>query len=257
MAPSSAYGDDALSTSRRPRIGVLVATVLVAFVLSAGPVAAATPVYGGWQTTNFKGIEGYLRQNVTSSTTGLHAVWITLCGHNSCGEWLQTGTYQGSFAGGSSPGSVHVYYENVDPCGSYYKGDLGAPGSADYPYRISPNGGARSFTCPNGVPFTGYSYAYRKGSYSSTPFFYGVISTSDGLAMAKTEVQGGAPVNYDFFGCDPGLTCADGAYGIELLAGTTWRRWSATDSSTASHGNPPYLHTFQSHWSFKTCPVSC
>lgn len=146
-----------------------------------------------------------------------------------------------------------MYYENVDYCGSYYKQDLGAPPSANYFYSIKYNGaGRKRYNCPNTVPFYGYTFEYRKGS-SSTPFFYGVLSTGSGLAMAKTEVQGNPPLSLVYYGCS-NLSCNDTPYAIMLFL-SAWSLWTA--SSTSSNGNPPYLRTFNSYWSFKTCPTSC
>jgi hypothetical protein len=217
---------------------------------------AATPIYGGYQTTNWKGIDGYLRQSTTVSTTAVHFVWITICGHSDCTHWTQTGTYQGDFAGGSSETAVHIYYENVDACGSYFKDDLGAPPSADYPYYIKRNAaGVHTIICPGGMPRSAYTYEYRKGSLANSPFFLGNLGTDDGLAMAKTEIQGSPPINTDYFGCTSTFDCSTGSFGLHLFNGTSWSLW--TGSSTASHGNPPYLHTYNSFWAFRTCPNSC
>ena len=116
----------------------LATAVLMTF--GAGSVFAVLPDYAGWQTGNWNGIHGFLRQSTTVSTTALHAVWITICGHNDCNKWVQTGTYQGTFAGGSHPTQVRVYTENVDACGDYYVHDWGVPPAADTNYFISWNG---------------------------------------------------------------------------------------------------------------------
>jgi hypothetical protein len=236
----------------------IAATIGVAVLLVASTqvTLAVNPSYGGWQTTNWKGIDGYLRQSTTVSTQAFHAVWISICGHNDCTVWTQTGTYQGVFAGGSSPNAVHIYYENVDGCGTYYRDDLGAPAAADSLYHISRNSaGAYTFVCPGGNHQSAYTYEYRIGSFSNTPYFYGSLPTNDGLALAKTETQGSPPINTDFFGCTPTFNCDNAAYGMHLWNGSTWSSW--TGASTASRSNPPYLHTFHNYWSYKTCPTSC
>jgi hypothetical protein len=91
---------------------------------------------------------------------------------------------------------------------------------------------------------------------SSVPFFTGTIGTSDGLVLAKTEVQGGAPISTDYFGCGGSpFHCNVTTYGMHLYNGTSWSIWSA--SSVSSGSNPPYLHTYENYWGYKTCPSSC
>jgi hypothetical protein len=242
--------------------GWVAALVAAAFLghLLAPNVAAVLPDYGGWQTTgNWKGILGYLRQSGSVPIPGkAHFVWINLCKHNSCAEWVQTGTHQGDFAGGNSPSAVHMFYENVDLCGAYYKADIGVPPAPDTRYLLNYDGaGAMTFSC-GGVPTTGYGYEYRTGSSTSTPFFFGVMSTSDGLALAKTEIQGSPIIGNDYFGCDPSLVCTNTAYGMRLFDGSVWSTWTpGLAASVSSSANPPYLHTFNNYWSFRTCAAAC
>lgn len=187
-------------------------------------------------------------------------MWIGTCGHyttqGNCTEWVQTGTFQGvvnQFL--NSPNAVHIYYENMDPCGTYYARDLGTPPSADYFYSIRyDNAGPSTFVC-NGVPFSGYTYDYTKGS-SSTPFFFGVLSHSSGGTQALTERHSPSSMTYNFFGCDPGLTCANSGYGLDLYF-SSWQLWTTSIASTPTQYDPPYLHTYNSRWAFKTCPVAC
>jgi len=96
----------------------------------------------------------------------------------------------------------------------------------------------------------------RKGSSGGTPFYYGVMSTNYGLVLAKTELQApsGTTINYAFFGCSSS-SCTDSSYGLRLYDGSSWSLWTA--SSTSSNANPPYLHTYNNYWSFKTCPSTC
>ena len=87
---------------------------------------------------------------------------------------VKLGTYQGLFAGGSSPGAVHVYHENKDACGDYYVGDDGAPPSPDYAYYDNWDGNSYSvITCINGTHHSAYQFLYRKGTVTSTPFSMG------------------------------------------------------------------------------------
>ena len=141
---------------------------------------------------------------------------------------VKLGTYQGLFAGGSSPGAVHVYHENKDACGDYYVGDDGAPPSPDYAYYDNWDGNSYSvITCINGTHHSAYQFLYRKGTVTSTPFFYGTLATSDGLAMAKTELQGDPPENVDWFGCTPAHTCTNTGYGLHRSCPVEW--WTLSD----------------------------
>jgi len=153
--------------------------------------------------------------------------------------------------------SVHVYVENMDPCGAYLSHDYGAPIASDAFYKLAyNNSGAHNFTCSNGVPFQGYTFSYYQGT--TQLLFNGVMTTNNGLAYAKTEVHNGSPITYNFIGCDPGLTCASSSYGLHVASSSlAWSLWDSSKSSTAIHYNPPFLHTFNNYWSFKTCPVSC
>ena len=221
----------------------------------ASIAADGLPAYGGWQTGNYKGIDGYLRQSGTVPTNGFHAVWINLCAHDNCQDWVQLGTCQGIFRGGSSPSAVHMYVENRDHCGGYFALDIGAPPTPDCAYYLSYAGTGSVWLC-NGDPWSAFDFASRKGSWTSQPFFYGVLSTVDGLAMAKTEVQNGAPIGTDRFGCDHNKNCGvSQSYGMHLYNGTSWYLW--TGASTPSNGNPPYLLTHQNYWAYATCPVRC
>ena len=238
------------------RSTLLACLVAVATIHAVGsPVLAAGPAYAGWQTTYWRGVNGYLRQSTTVSTTGLHAVWINVCPRTGCANWVQEGTYQGVFAGGSSPSAVHIYYENVDGCGDYYRGDVGMPGSADYPYGLNYSGTVQSIQC--GLPDhqDAFQYRYTKGGVTNTPFFLGTLPTVDGYVISSTELQGNPPINTDYFGCDPALACSQSAYGLHVYNGSSWSSW--TGPSTKLEAQPPWLHTFHSFWAFKTCPASC
>ncbi len=243
--------------ARRPRWFASLATACLVLAFSSGPALAVNPNYAGWQTqaVHWHGIDGYLRQSTTVSTSGLHAIWITICG-DCFTHWVQTGTYQGVFQGGSSQAAVHVYYENVDACGDYYAGDKGVPPAPDYAYYLMWDGASsHNIVCQNGDHQAAYTFEYRKGSVGNTPFHYGTLPTSDGMALAKTEIQGAPPINTDYFGCDPNRACGNGSYGLHLFNGTSWLGW--TGASTKSEFQPPWLHTYNNYWSFKTCPASC
>jgi hypothetical protein len=240
----------------RRRLVVAVTAAMGLLLQTTGSTLAADPTYGGYQTTgNWNGINGYLRQTTTASTSGAHFQWINVCAHNDCTHWVQVGTYQGSFRGGTSSAAVHVYYENVDACGDYYAGDKGAPPSADFPYGLAWNGQASSnISCNNGDHHTGFTFKYTKGGVSNTPFFYGTLPTKDGIIGAKTEMQS-ALESTDWFGCNASGGCTTSLYGLHLLNGATWSLQTA--NSVASTSNPPFLHTYNSFWSYKTCATAC
>lgn len=136
-------------------IGIVLALLVPRVADAAGPTYAGHETYN--YNGNYAGIQGYLKQPTGSSdTTGFEGVWLGLCGHNDCSQWVQVGTYQGTFKCCTSGSSVHIYVENMDPCGVYYSQDFGAPASSDYFYSLLYDGtGGHNFTCPNGVLFRG------------------------------------------------------------------------------------------------------
>lgn len=239
----------------------IAVSTLVLLVVASTPATASGgyPDYAGWQTNSpVPGIRGYIEKNTVSGFSGSEAVfdWINLCG-SPCSGWAQTGVYQGSFAGGTSYSAVHIYYENVDPCGDYYAGDKGAPGTPFSFYGLEyGNGGRQQFSCSGGELFYGYLFNYRKGSSTATPFFHGVLSVSAGDAGAKTEVQNNPPLGTSYFGCSSATSCNSTTYALQLRTSTsTWLPWQ--QASTSSNDMPPFLHTYNNYWSFKTCATSC
>lgn len=102
---------------------------------------AVTRNYSGYSMSGQKqGIKGYILQPDSGTISSPNAIlsWVGLCSNN-CANfnyfngapdgpvWVQAGTYQGVFAGGTSTTSVHVYYENMTPCGDYHADDVGIP----------------------------------------------------------------------------------------------------------------------------------
>ncbi len=232
--------------------------VALVFALSASVTAeGANPQYAGYQSTddhNHVGIRGYLHQYTSDHvSTGLWATWINLCAAGSCAQWAQTGTYQGSFAGGTSRDEPHMYYENRDPCGDYVALDIGAPPSANYFYSLKWTGDDDGLVHCNNAIWNFYTYGYKKGSSGATPFFVGHLSTPDGIAGAKTEWQADSPLAKGRFGCN-GTDCFDSAYGIEIYD-TTWHLW--TGNVSTSDSQPLDLGPINNYWSFKTCPYPC
>jgi hypothetical protein len=246
-----------------PRL--LLAVVLVAALQIPAARARAVdcnpglgPCYLGYQTQgSFYGIDGYIRQSGTVPTTGLHADWFTiLVPHATWSEWAQLGTLQGDFAGGNTEAHPSMYYENVDLCNSYHALTLTSPPTQDYAYYITyNNAGAHTFSC-GGIPTVGYTYEYRVGSFTSSPIFYGVMSQPNGLAMAKTEIQGAStPFGTDYYGCTGTKVCTNQGYGLHLFNPGLWTTAYPTTTShdVASWG----LHSYNQYWSFATCPVAC
>lgn len=233
--------------------------VALAVWLALAPTVLGVNIYAGYQSTSlWQGINGYIRQSATVSTTASHFVWINLC-ESTCDRWVQTGTFQGNFAGGNSPSAVHMYYENVDSCGQYAALDIGTRENVNQAYYLSYNGtGGYSYYCGDGVYRTTYTFEYRRGSWSNPPFFYGRLRSNQGIAMAKTEAQGSPPLNTDYFGCKVVPDCNDAGGGLHLYNGSTWPTWtSSLSGATASTGAPPYLGPIQTYWAFKTCPSAC
>ena len=206
----------------------------------------------------FQAFEAISRRTRYRVCPGADAVfdWINIC-DSPCNGWVQTGVHQGAFAGGDSYAAVHVYVENVDPCKNYYKADKGVPGTPFNFYELEyDNGGRHQFSCSEGELYYGYFYSYRKGSSTSTPFFRGVLAVSAGLGGAMTEAQNSPPLGNSYFGCSSATSCNSSTYAIQLRTLTsTWLPWQ--QSAEEFNSMPPYLHTYNNFWSFKTCATAC
>jgi hypothetical protein len=233
----------------------LARSVAFAVALSLSTTTLVLGAHAGYEDSTRQGIYGYINQSLTGTiNNGIHAAWINLC-ESGCPRWVQTGTIQGCWMGGCAKSTLSAYRENIDACGAYYAANVGAPGASDYLYYLSRVGSAFDLTCTNGTHRTAYTYEFKKGSITSVPFYYGNLSSSTGSAFAKSEYVGDATYTTDWFGCDTLATCNTSSYGLRLRTNGSWALWTAT--STPVHGNPPYLHTYNSYWSFKTCASSC
>lgn len=256
---------------RLRRITLALATAVITAALLAPPVLGVANRYAGWAGPVDKlGIRGYILQPATGTSITGEAVisWIGLCadmcspqpivggGGNTYYQWVQLGMYQGEFAAGSSPTSVHVYYENVDPCNVYWKDDLGIPYSNPHWFRVMYDDlGQRNYTCPNGVPYTGYRFGYKKGHVpTADPFVYGVMSVTGGRADANVELHETPVIPTVYFGCASTATCLSD-YGIEMKG--SGGNWHLCCDSPLSIGpaNPPYRKTINNYYSFKVCPT--
>lgn len=249
--------DLAVEVVRRGTLGLL--TLLLLAIVSAGAAIAITHAYAGWATaTQWQGIDGYLRQSTTAALSGsqVHADYLNICG-SGCATWVQTGTFQGlDPLGNGNYSAVHFYYENMDACGDYYFGDKGVPPQSDYPYYLSWDGGSSyNQTCNNGDHQTAYVWDWRKGSLGATPFYVGDLGYSTGQASAATEVHDAAPINDDYYGCTSTFVCTNGSYGLHVLGASGWT--GLTSALAIGPDDPPFLHTYQAYWAFRTCPASC
>lgn len=255
---------------RYPRHAGFALTLAVALLTaSAHNTLAVTRSYAGWASEVQKlGIKGYIKQPVVSpifSSADLN--WVGLCSDGCTSnsyvdggsglEWVQVGLYQGEFAGGSATTSVHIYYENMDPCGNYFADDLGAPPTN--PYRVvvwNDGNGTSTYSC-GGHTYTAYKFRYRLGPTSNPAIsFIGKMRTIDGRADANTELHGLPTMGTNKFGCSSS-TCNDTDYAIKVLQhdGVTWTHtWNG---NPIGPDNPPYRNTVNFNWSFHTCPSSC
>jgi len=253
------------SRSRIRSVGRSGATALIALTLLAPAVLGNG--YAGWSAAYEKlGIKGYIKQPVSPGgniSTGFISSWIGVCAYDcleqpyadggSGYQWVQLGMYQGALGDVVSTSSVHIYYENEDPCGDYHNLDFGAPPSNPYRFAVwYPGGGTNLYHCGNGAPYPAYTFNFRKGATTTPVFAYGHMSTIDGRADANTERSGTPALPTSNFGCSTS-SCGNTAYAIEVLQhnGVDWvNNWSAESRGPA---NPPYRHTFVNYWSFETC----
>ena len=223
--------------------------------------------YAGYHSAADKhGIRGYIQQLDSATVARDTAIfsWIGLCAYG-CSEhsfsnggsgyqFVQVGMYQGYSAAGNSPSVVSQYYENVNPCNQYFKDDLTPPDQNRQFYSLKWNGNsAGSFQCPDGTAYSGYRFEFKKGQPTNDPFFVGRMGINDGEAAAMTERHGTPIMDKAFFGCYSPGSCNNQSYGLNLTndAGTGWVLWQGFAHSIED--NPPYRHTYNTYWSFRTC----
>lgn len=238
----------------------MAAVTVLAGGTAASVLTCGTHCYAGYFTGGYYlGVDGYIRQSGTTPLTSpqFHADWINVCEQGNCLHWVQTGDYQGFLPNSNSASSVHMYDENMDQCGRYFQNDVGAAPQADYAFYITYDGlGAYNQTCPNGVPSTFYVFEYRKGSWTSVPFFYGQLAAMSGQIRVETELypNQSVPLGTDYYGCDSNKNCTNSGYGLHIYSGT-WALW--TSGGSPRNDDPPYLHTYHSYWAYATCNVAC
>jgi hypothetical protein len=239
--------------------------VAVAVFASTSSTLALTRAYAGWHAASAKeGVRGAIvMPAVASSITGEAVIsWVGLCGdfcannpyvdYGTGKQWVQLGVWQGEFGAGSAPTSVHMYYENMDPCGDYYVDDLGTSPSTFWGQVRYDGAGLQQFQCGSGIPFWGYVFAFKKGSSANAPFVYGVMQTEDGRADANTEWHNTPAAGNTWFGCSTSTQCDNSAWGIQVNGGSGWSN-CCQNASSIGPANPPYRLDFHSYWAFKTC----
>ena len=259
-----------MERTRQSRFAAVWAACLV-LSLPNSTTAVTVHSYAGWATTSDRqGIKGYIQQVDPGTIAAGEAVlsWVGLCAFvctahayadgGSGLQWVQLGMYQGDFACCASSASVHIYYENMSPCGDYYSGDVGAPGPNPFFFQVHyDEEGVKSFHCANGAQYNGYQFNYKKGSGSSTAFYSGVMQPNDGRADANTELLNTPAEDISKFGCSSS-SCSNQDFGIHLHGPNSWFLWdTGTAARSIGPDNPPYRNTFNSYWSFKTCKVAC
>jgi hypothetical protein len=216
--------------------------IALAGLLTPLPARAASDpfTYSGVVSSGiFEGIDGYIRASTTTAIDepDHRADWINLCTDN-CATWVQIGAIQGyaSDAGYTiySPTAEDMFIENQSPC-YYFNADFGTPPTPDYPYYIAYDGHRTVDVCGHTV----YEYAFKKGSWSSSPVGYGYLPSYAGQPFSREELEwvsgSQPPSGSDKFGCDPSFN-ASSSYGIHLTnnEGSTWPLWTAAEDPSAT-----------------------
>jgi hypothetical protein len=245
-------------------IGVKRAVALALAVVLTSPAdvyAVANPAYAGYGTlASHYGVKGYIWQAtapaVQSGSAKAQLSFVAIC-NASCTKWVQIGQYQGEFTCCTSLATVQTYVENLDPCGEYSAQQYGIPPSPDILYKVKYDfTGSHLLLCQDGSKKTRYDFDFVEDT--TTLGLTGFMPSSSGIALAETEIHNGAPITTNYFGCGPTLACNNGGNGLQLEESSNgWWLWTSGFSTGPLHDNPPYLHTFQNYWAFKTCPSSC
>jgi hypothetical protein len=230
-------------------------------MLLVSPVSAtASWFYGGWYATaNWQGVDGLINQTVTTTLplgtpAPHHMDWLGI--NNPAGTgWVQIGSYQGYVDGWSDSGSkVTIYTENADPCGYGENLEHGVPPTRDYAYYVYYDGVNFAASCSGRE----YEFEFKAGSINNPPLDYGYMNTSSGPAEINTEIYptNTVTINTDYYGCDTTLTCTNQSWGMNLYNGT-WHKFTTSYSAVLFDANPPFVHTYNKYWSFRTCRATC
>lgn len=243
------------------------AAVLAVFLLLAPTIVTGADMRrGAGQYTNsasYEGVDGYIRQsgmNMPNCSGHFVLSWIDIDrrgGPYGNFAWVQVGMHQGSFL--NSCTQVRMYGE-LNDCGNtipgvwYWKQDMGAPATPNYPVYVNRTGQSTTVPCPAMGISTVYEYAFRAGSFSSSPKFYGLLSASSGNANAQAEVfwNNGAPDN---IGTNKWGLNHDGqpqsGYQLSLYQypAQTWSSWSSS-VSTSTFSDPALSRYQPSTWRY-------
>jgi hypothetical protein len=231
-------------------------------IVNASPVSAtAVYRYAGYGSFgSYEGIKGMLAQTTTSTVSfpWHHNVDITVCA-SGCGEWVQTGEYQGYLPNSDSPDVVDIYWENEDACLGYFQGDAGQPGDNWKKFFLTYDGtGPHTTHCTDGQG-TYYVFEYRKGQFANVPFHKGHMGVSAGIVVAQEELykdsQGTIPESTDYFGCTSQTNCNDQSSGFQTFDSGTWTLWTADGGHTGPN-NPPYQYDYHQWWAYRACATA-
>jgi hypothetical protein len=242
-------------------VAVLLSTCLMNLFMT-GAANANGYAHAGWatsSTTTFKAIDGYIELVDVGTLPSLthHANWFSLWPHGLRVQWVQIGQVQGYWSGDNccNMAAPEMYWENQDVCTLYWGSNVGPPPTKNYPFYLNyDGGGSHSVWCGGSIGYaTYYNYEFRKGSWTSTPFAYGITKYGTNQAEYDTELYGAPPYGTDYYGCDSAHACSNSAYGIHLSTGSGWFTWTtSTATNPASNDCPPCLATIHNYWASLT-----
>lgn len=221
---------DGRGVTRRAILLLLGTLSTFGALVATAPKSFAGFDYAGQWGGNWQGIDGYIRGSGTTNVPSPdhRANWIGISTEDGSGGWVQMGVYQGYIANGLvSPNHVDIYTEHHQ-CIDKYDFDWGVPPSPNYPYYLTvvPNSYHYDSDCGNYV----WTFAFRKGSYTSSPFDTAILQSPTGEAIANTELYWPTngtitPSGNDYFGTDSNHN-ASPSYGLHVYNGG-WQLWSS------------------------------
>ncbi len=239
-----------------------VLVIFTTFIVGAQPTFATVNIaYGGiyGNATRVYGIDGYIRPStsIPLNDPEFRGDYINLC-VTTCSSWVQLGTYQGTLAHINSAATTRIYYENNwNDCSLTTQVDAGSLATANQAYYMYFDGLTYSpgTACPSN---TAYEFIYKKGSYTSSPIYYGYGSAPYGQATVATELHksaGTMPENISYFGTDDSHV-ANASNGIHIRTSSigNWGLWSPSQVAGLYTGNPPFTTVTAASWSFRTTP---
>lgn len=172
------------------------------WLLSLVVVLAPTPVYaasthiweGQYSPLGQEGVDGYIRQsgaNLADCSSQAILSWVGVA-PSGAQRWVQIGQTQGDLLGNCSPSDVRIYAEQQDCApdpsvrgARYALWDFGKPPTPNYPVYVNRVGWTAIDPCTQG---TDYAWAFRIGSFTSSPKAHGWILASSGYAEANQEL---------------------------------------------------------------------